>query len=449
MTTATRQDAQSLVKRLYDAFNDSGTLGLGGTDEKEVLAALETARNQGIMRDVEAIYNATYRDEPGLREELVDELSGDELKKALGLYEEGMTVPSKNASTVNAPPAAGSNGKTVKVIGTVAPRSRHQKWRDDVLAVLNELQGKIKQGHGPTFGSVKGRDSRKDTKNWINNATDPVRFDNAAFNPLTEPYVAVGALFANLEQWNLDCSTYAEVALWLIWRRHVGSAAKFNTRFNGIILRNQNSQGLPLQPSVHAPDDPEEEPGIMADFDRGWNTSPIGTKVSWKNPGETLEDTAWGFEYGIKRTGAGPSQDQRYDAFPLDFNLTEGEVMRGLAANAFNYPRFYLLPEEGLRQFLAEEAEGKPLRTAMAESVGAVPRDRVPPEVIQNVKTHVVGTSYPHKMAYFQALSRAGVGRGFLAVFEEFAATVEDPENGEKYARKHIRRHDYTRPILD
>ena len=148
-------------------------------------------------------------------------------------------------------------------------------------------------------------------------------------------------------------------------------------------------------------------------------------------------------------TGAGPSKDQRYDAFPLGFNLTEDAVMCGPAANAYNYPRFYLLPEEGLRQFQAEEAEGKPLRDALAKSVGAVPGDRVPPNVIQNVKDQVVGKCFPHKMAYIQALTRAGVGTGFHASFGELAATAEDPENGEKYVRKNIRRYDYTRPKLD
>lgn len=85
---AASADVENLVKRLHDAFNVSGALGFGSTDEEAVYKAFQDAGDKGIMREVEARYNALYEtDELSLRDELDDEFSGDELKKAVELYE--------------------------------------------------------------------------------------------------------------------------------------------------------------------------------------------------------------------------------------------------------------------------------------------------------------------------------------------------------------------------
>ena len=109
-------DARSLVAKLYQAFNDPGFLGLGGTDEDAVLAALTSARDQGIMRDVDALYHQSYPTELNLKDRLDDELSGDDFRNAMRLYDEGMAASPDSA--VNSP---AGNSSRVAIDGTVAP----------------------------------------------------------------------------------------------------------------------------------------------------------------------------------------------------------------------------------------------------------------------------------------------------------------------------------------
>jgi hypothetical protein len=118
-------DARALVKKLYEAFGDSGFLGLGGTDEEGVLAALKSARDQGLMRDVEALYRQTYPDEPSLKDEIDDELSGDEFATAMKYYDEGMKAPSTPAPAARGKSSGGGTATTpaplLPVRGTLAP----------------------------------------------------------------------------------------------------------------------------------------------------------------------------------------------------------------------------------------------------------------------------------------------------------------------------------------
>jgi hypothetical protein len=102
---------KSLVEKLYKAFNDPGVLGMGGTDEEAVMEALEIAKEKGLMREVDALYRETYLGEPSLKEELDDELSGDDFKAAMKLYDEGMKGPPKPKFTDLENP----------VIGTITP----------------------------------------------------------------------------------------------------------------------------------------------------------------------------------------------------------------------------------------------------------------------------------------------------------------------------------------
>ncbi len=77
----------SWVSRLYEAFN----AGLfGGTDEDAVYDVLQKALDEGQMNPLARAYARQYPGELSLEDELYDELSGDELKKALRLYYKGL-----------------------------------------------------------------------------------------------------------------------------------------------------------------------------------------------------------------------------------------------------------------------------------------------------------------------------------------------------------------------
>jgi hypothetical protein len=97
---------EKLVKQLYDAFNYPGALGFGATDEEAVYAAFKEAGEKGIMLAVETRYNALYeKEELSLRDELDDEFSGDELDKAVHLYNEAKK-PKSNQAATDAPTTA-------------------------------------------------------------------------------------------------------------------------------------------------------------------------------------------------------------------------------------------------------------------------------------------------------------------------------------------------------
>lgn len=77
----------SWVTRLYDAFNAGF---LGSTDEDAVYDVLQKALDNGQMQPLARAYARQYPGELSLEDELYDELSGDELKKALRLYYKGL-----------------------------------------------------------------------------------------------------------------------------------------------------------------------------------------------------------------------------------------------------------------------------------------------------------------------------------------------------------------------
>ncbi|MEO7424478.1 MAG: hypothetical protein ABI036_04775 [Fibrobacteria bacterium] len=121
-------DAKAIVDKLYQAFNDPGFLGLGGTDEESALEALKMAKDQGIMKDVDALYAKTYPDEPNLKDEIDDELGGDDFDAAIKLYDEGMKAETKSKSGDTAAEKAGAGGGTgktqepqLRVSGTLTP----------------------------------------------------------------------------------------------------------------------------------------------------------------------------------------------------------------------------------------------------------------------------------------------------------------------------------------
>jgi hypothetical protein len=110
----TSSAAQSLVDRLYAAFNDPGILGLGGTDEDAVMQALSEAKAKNLMHEVDALYNSRYAEkELNLKDELDDELSGEDYEKAMRLYDDGMAAPQD----------ATASARKVAVHGTMTPRA--------------------------------------------------------------------------------------------------------------------------------------------------------------------------------------------------------------------------------------------------------------------------------------------------------------------------------------
>lgn len=116
---APSNEVETLVKKLYLAFNDSGFLGMGGTDEEGVLGTLRSARDKGLMREVDARYRKAYPEEPGLKEELDDELSGDEYETAMRIYDEGMQAQAKPQASAGG--GSGPGGASVPLHGTLAP----------------------------------------------------------------------------------------------------------------------------------------------------------------------------------------------------------------------------------------------------------------------------------------------------------------------------------------
>lgn len=440
MTAATANaEVQSLVEKLYAAFNDSGFMGMGGTDEDGVLAALKSARDQGLMKEVDALYRQSYPGEPGIKEELDDELSGDEFRTAMAYYEEGMKPAAKQAAATGAE----TPGKGHVVHGTMGPRTPAQKWRDDVLAVLSDLQRKMEEGSGPLFGDAGDPYGRWDKESWKHDMADGVK-SNVAFAPRLTPYKAVAALSDNLHLWTLDCATFAEAALLLIWKKFLGREAAFDKRFAGLILRDQHSEKLPILPPVTRPDNPS----ALAGFDAGWDASPPGTKISWKNLSNAVYGTPWEHEFGIKRRSDGTAAGAAYDAFPLGCDLAEDVIKKSLAEQAYDYPMQYMLTLEGVEKIEADEGELRPLHTAMAQSVRVEPKDRLPSEVIGKLKSQVAGNAYANRRAFEKALFQAGVSGGFVASFKDQAMTTVDSGPAEAYIRKNIIRYDYSSPKI-
>jgi hypothetical protein len=124
---AASADVENLVKRLHDAFNASGALGFGSTDEDAVYKAFEEAGDRGIMRDVETRYNALYeKDELSLRAELDDELSGEELEKAVALYEAAKKPKSGTGSSPSPTASPKPAAKRSHCDATLVPKAGEQ-----------------------------------------------------------------------------------------------------------------------------------------------------------------------------------------------------------------------------------------------------------------------------------------------------------------------------------
>lgn len=114
-------EVKALVEKLYEAFDDSGFLGTGGTDEEGVLGVLRSAKDKGLMREVDALYHKTYPDEPNLKDELDDELSGDEFDAAMKLYDEGMSGQAKATPAKSQATGTSAKKPANPVQGTVVP----------------------------------------------------------------------------------------------------------------------------------------------------------------------------------------------------------------------------------------------------------------------------------------------------------------------------------------
>jgi hypothetical protein len=88
--TSTNQ-IPSWVDRIYKAFNISTLIFLDRTDEEEVYKVLDEAKSGSLMFALTKSYNYWYqRTELSLENELYDEMSGKELRKALTIYYEAL-----------------------------------------------------------------------------------------------------------------------------------------------------------------------------------------------------------------------------------------------------------------------------------------------------------------------------------------------------------------------
>lgn len=114
----TNSDVDQLESRIYNAFNDSGILGLGGTDENEVISVLTSAKENGMMKELIMRYAQNHPGEPSLEDELFDELGGEDLRSAMPLYYEAMTPKTPASPSINDPQWIDQLYEAFKGIGT-------------------------------------------------------------------------------------------------------------------------------------------------------------------------------------------------------------------------------------------------------------------------------------------------------------------------------------------
>jgi hypothetical protein len=137
-------------------------------------------------------------------------------------------------------------------------------------------------------------------------------------------------LYERLNLWDLDCALYPEVARLCAYRRSLGTE-EFDKQFANLRLRQHESPGVATE--FH-----DIETEDASTFNKLWDDAPVGSKVMWTNRSPGTIPTAWHNENAIKRTKGEKPEDDRYDAHPLGVNLSEKQVMRGLAENADDFP---------------------------------------------------------------------------------------------------------------
>ena len=142
---------------------------------------------------------------------------------------------------------------------------------------------------------------------------------------------AFDELINNTDLWEFDCAIYPEL-IWLYAYRKTLGAAGFNARFPELVIRQHSTKGI--NKTTYDVDSMDK-----AEFDRIWDDSPPGTKVTWTNRSTVTHGTAWNHENAIKRTKGSTPEEARYDAHPLGHNMTEAAVKKGLASAATDWPQ--------------------------------------------------------------------------------------------------------------
>ena len=145
------------------------------------------------------------------------------------------------------------------------------------------------------------------------------------------PAKAFDELLNNLNLWDFDCALYPEV-IWLYAYRKTLGAVNFNSRFPDLVLRQHSTKGL--NKKFYDVDDMDKD-----EFNRIWDDAPVGSKAMWTNRSSVTIGTAWHNENAIKRTKGATPEEARYDAHPLGHNMSEPEVIKGLAAAATDWPK--------------------------------------------------------------------------------------------------------------
>lgn len=318
-----------------------------GTKKKQLMAVLARNSKKSEMPLLHAtFYEKTRRD---LEDALYRELNGDDLVDALQLYYYGFNR-GEFTEEIWGP-------FTCRCDGTVTPSDSYQRWVNAVKNGLAELQRITDNFGDPLFGL--GREEIPyDSKYWkflshkttreikvaygLRNPDDPytaikrfagthIATDNEG-NPVINEETGKPRQRSNLTLWASDCSMYAEIALFHIWRLYIGGKDSFNKKFRGLELYNQHSLNLPIEDVIINPAaDGDDNRHAVENFKSGWECAPPGTKVSWMNTNENAEGTSFNFEFGIKRLAGCPDKKPTYDAFPLGHNLTEEVLMLKLA----------------------------------------------------------------------------------------------------------------------
>ena len=453
-----------------------------GGDEEGILDLLEPSENE----DLKVIFGPGGIDPKAL----LGSFGGDAEERLRNLYAQrlkgGADVDSLTQASIEPIGVPG-------VAGHLTDETFRKKWEAALaegITVLNEsISAKGKKVGCEFPGSKPIEQWRYDSTHWFQDtsAEEQLRRYRVAYIPKdrSHPHVAVDAMFKNLDLWECDCALFGELT-WLFAWRHSLSPKVFDERFTDLELRVQSSTGLestslkkenvgmPLKKGELLPQLREKEPEILGleetestekvDFDKKWDSAPLGTKVIWKNSSPEVRDTAWEHENAVKVT-PGTQKPALYRAHPLSLaNLPE----EGKEGTRKKLPR----EDKGIKRLLAEEAgdfPGVPFEITDKLLQALTKEKGVTKEFLDSL-AQLRGRDFPplgdHSIApesFMQALSNplnllrdlfrrnpdrynAIVGKILNEAHWEAPSDAEQQAAEEKYIKEHISRYEFHVP---
>jgi hypothetical protein len=311
------------LKSLLIQEMDKGSVGSG--DQEHILDLLEPAEDA----DLRMIFGSG-----GVNAQTLLNDFGDAPKKRLAAFYErrfkgGLAALNKGEIT----PVGASAGT-----GQLNDETFRVKWEAALQEGLAKLEKSIEAG-GCAFPSREVPFSY-DTTNWkLGGGSNLDQLMGTTVFQFTGKSAsdAVEALFNNLGKWTCDCRLFPEIALLYAWRGALKDKPDaFNTKFANLTLSAEDTTGLDRE--VNTTDD-----------DVLWKDAPVGTKVVWENT-SSVSKPPWTHEHAIKVLKAPPKQEDRYDAHPLGFNLTEKEVKVGLARACADFPWPFKLTATSIKE---------------------------------------------------------------------------------------------------